>query len=59
MSLIALIELTNRRKYEASDVRAARMEESRERLRQYDQEIEKRIASQTVSQALLAKTCSL
>jgi hypothetical protein len=59
MSLIALIELTNRRKYEASDVRAARMEESRARLRQYDQEIEKRIASQAVSQALLAKTCSL
>ncbi|MGY1917529.1 hypothetical protein ACW9IF_01290 [Pseudomonas tolaasii] len=59
MSLIALIELTNRRKYEASDVRAARMEESRKRLRQYDQEIEKRIASQAVSQALLAKTCSL
>ncbi|MBK3468872.1 hypothetical protein [Pseudomonas sp. MF6776] len=59
MSLTALIELTNRRKYEASDVRAARMEESRARLRQYDQEIEKRIASQAVSQALLAKTCSL
>ncbi|RLU08390.1 MULTISPECIES: hypothetical protein [Pseudomonas] len=59
MSLTALIELTNRRKYEDSNARAMRMEESRVRLRQYDQEIEQRIASQAVSQALLAKTCSL
>lgn len=59
MSLTALIELTIRRKYEDSDARATRMQESRARLRQYDQEIEQRISSQAVSQALLAKTCSL
>ncbi|AVB21584.1 MULTISPECIES: hypothetical protein [Pseudomonas syringae group] len=59
MNLNALIELTNSRKAEDSSVRAARIAESRVRLRQYDQEIEKRIASQAVSQALLAKTCSL
>jgi hypothetical protein len=59
MSLNALIELTNRRKYEDSEARAMRVQESLVRLRQYDAEIEKRIASQAVSQALLAKTCSL
>lgn len=59
MSLKALIDLANRRNDDDSHVRAARIQASYVRVRQYDQEIEKRIASKAVSQELLAKTCSL
>jgi hypothetical protein len=59
MSLIALIELTNRRKVEDPQVRAERLAASRVRLRQYDVEIEKRIAAEAVSHELLAKVCTI
>jgi hypothetical protein len=59
MSLKALIELTNRRKVEDPQVRAERLAASRVRLRQYDVEVEKRVASEVVSHELLAKVCSI
>jgi len=58
MSLKALIELAKRRD-DDSHVRARWSEVNYERVRQYDREIEKRIAAKAVSQELLAKTCSL
>lgn len=58
MSLKALIDLANRRD-DDSHVRVQRNEMSYARIRQYDREIEKRIAAKAVSQELLAKTCSL
>lgn len=59
MSLKALIELTQLRKVENQQVRAERLAASRVRLRQYDAEIEKRVASEAVSHELLAKVCTL
>jgi hypothetical protein len=59
MSLEALIELTQRRKLEDPHVRAERLAASRVRLRQYDVEAEKRMASEVVSHELLAKVCSI
>lgn len=57
--LQALIELTNRRKVEDPQVRAERLAASRVRMRQYDVEIERRIAAEAVSNQLLAKVCSI
>ena len=59
MSLKALIDLANRRDENDSHVRAQRNEATYARVRQFDREIEKRIASKAVSQELLSKTCSL
>lgn len=59
MSLKALIDLANRQKDDDAHVRAARIHASYARVRQYGQEIEKRIASKAVSAELLAKTCSI
>lgn len=57
--LQALIELTNRRKVEDPQVRAERLAASRVRMRQYNVEIERRIAAEAVSHQLLAKVCSI
>jgi hypothetical protein len=59
MSLKALIDLANRPDTDDAHVRAARAHASYARVRQYGQEIEKRIASKTVSHELLEKVCTL
>ncbi|KPW34081.1 Uncharacterized protein ALO51_00364 [Pseudomonas amygdali] len=57
MSLQALIDLSRIRDLsrEGSD----RLEQARQRQRDYDRKIEKQVANKAVGHALLAKTCSL
>jgi hypothetical protein len=57
MSLQALIELSRIRDLDRDG--NARLEQARQRQREFDLEIEKKIAYKAVSRELLAKTCSL
>jgi hypothetical protein len=59
MSLNALIELTNSRKTENPSVRAERLVQTRERLRQYDLEFQQRLEAEAITPALLARVCSI
>jgi hypothetical protein len=57
MSLQALIDLSRVRDLnrDSND----RLEQARQRQRDYDRKIEKQVANKAVGHALLAKTCSL
>ncbi|WP_274644019.1 hypothetical protein [Pseudomonas serbica] len=57
MSLKALIDLSQIRELDSAG--HARLEQARQRQREYDREIEKQVANKAVSQELLAKVCNL
>ena len=57
MSLKALTDLSSIRHIDRDAQR--RLEDARQRHREYDSRIEKQVANKTVGHELLAKTCSL
>jgi ABC-type transporter Mla MlaB component len=57
MTLQQLIDLSQIRELDSAAL--ARLEQARQRQRDYDKEIEKQVANKAVSHALLAKTCNL
>lgn len=57
MSLQALIEISRIRDLDREGT--VRLEQARQRQRDYDRDIEKQVANKAVSHKLLAKTCSL
>ena len=57
MSLQALIDLSRVRDLNRDSNN--RLEQARQRQRDYDRKIEKQVANKAVGHALLAKTCSL
>lgn len=57
MSLQALIELSHIRNLDCEG--NTRLREARQRQKEFDREIAKKIASKAVSRELLVKTCSL
>lgn len=57
MSLQALIETSRIRNLDSAGYQ--RLEQARQRQREYDREIEKQVAKKAVNHELLARTCSL
>ncbi|MBH3459264.1 MULTISPECIES: hypothetical protein [Pseudomonas] len=57
MSLQALIETSRIRDLDSAGYQ--RLEQARQRQREYDREIEKQVAKKAVNHELLARTCSL
>lgn len=57
MTLQALIDLSRIRDIDRAG--NVRLEQARQRQREYDRKIEKQVANKAVSHELLAKTCSL
>ena len=57
MTLLQLIDLSNIRELDPAGL--LRLEQARQRQRDYDRAIEKQVANKAVSHELLAKTCSI